>query len=276
MFRIGEFSKMARVSARMLRYYDQCGLLCPAETDRFTGYRLYSAGQMPRLGRIVALRDMGFGVEEIKMILPRFDDTAFLQEALSRKAHEVERSIADERQKLINIAAMRGQLRKGENMIYEVELKNLPAIPVISLREVVPTYSHEGALWQKLGSFMLEHNIPYEEKLCHTLFHDNEYKDSDVDIEVTVELAEDWPQSQVKPGDAIAFRKLEPIPDAATIRFSGPYEGTNAAMEKLAAWIEQSGYAIDGITRSLMIVSPGCGVAPEDYLTELQVPVKKA
>ena len=275
MFRIGEFSKMARVSARMLRYYDQCGLLCPAETDRFTGYRLYSAGQMPRLGRIVALRDMGFGVEEIKAILPRFDDTAFLQEALSRKAHEVEQSIADERQKLINIAAMRGQLRKESNMIYEVELKTLPALPVVSLREVVPTYHHEAALWEKLGQFMIERNIPYEEKLCHTLFHDNEYKDNDVDIEVTVELAQDWPQGQAGQ-NGVVFRELEAIPSAATIRFSGPYEGTNTAMQKLAAWIEQNGYTIDGITRSLMIVSPGCGVPSEEYLTELQVPVRKA
>ena len=274
MFRIGEFSKMARVSARMLRYYDQCGLLCPAETDRFTGYRLYSAGQMPRLSRIVALRDMGFGVEEIKTILPRFDDTAFLQEALSRKVQEVEQSVAEERQKLANIAAMRGQLRKEENMIYEVELKSLPALPVVSLREVVPTYHHEGALWEKLGQFMVERNIPYEEKACHTLFHDCEYKDGDVDIEVTVELAGDWPQGEAS--GAIVFRELEAIPQAATIRFSGPYEGTNAAMQKLAAWIEQNGYAMDGITRSHMIVSPGCGVPPEEYLTEIQVPVRKA
>ena len=275
MFRIGEFSKLARVSARMLRYYDQCGLLCPAETDRFTGYRLYSAGQMPRLGRIVALRDMGFGVEEIKAVLPRYDDLSFLQEALSRKAREVEQSIAGEQQKLANIAALRGQLRKELNVIYEVELKTLPAIPVVSLREVVPTYSHEGMLWEKLGQFMMKHNIPYEEKACHTIFHDCEYKEGDVDVEVTVELAADWPQGGTESG-GVRYRTLEAIDDAATIRFSGPYEGTNSAMEKLAAWIEQNGYAMDGLTRSLMIISPGCGVAPEDYLTELQVPVRKA
>lgn len=274
MFRIGEFSNMARVSARMLRYYDQCGLLCPAETDRFTGYRLYSAGQMPRLARIVALRDMGLGVEEIKQLLPRYDDTAFLQEALSRKTLEVEQSIAEQRQKLINIAATRGQLQKEIHMIYEPELKSLPALPVVSLRQVVPTYHHEGTLWETLGQFMVERNIPYEEKACHTLFHDNEYKEGDVDIEVTVELAEDWPQGRAE--GAVTFRKLEAVPQAATIRFSGPYEGTNAACEKLAAWIEQNGYAMDGITRSHMIVSPGCGVRPEDYLTEIQIPVRKA
>ena len=52
MFRIGEFSKLTQVSVRMLRYYDEAGLLKPAEVDRWTGYRLYSAGQIPRLDRI--------------------------------------------------------------------------------------------------------------------------------------------------------------------------------------------------------------------------------
>ena len=61
MFKIGEFSRLAQVSARMLRYYDQCGLLHPDRVDHFTGYRLYSAAQLTDLARIVALRDMGFG-----------------------------------------------------------------------------------------------------------------------------------------------------------------------------------------------------------------------
>jgi DNA-binding transcriptional MerR regulator len=84
MFKIGEFSKMVRVSARMLRHYDQCGLLSPAETDRFTGYRLYNAEQIPQLTRIVELRDMGFGIDEIKEILPNYKNAEFMSGALER------------------------------------------------------------------------------------------------------------------------------------------------------------------------------------------------
>ncbi len=47
MFRIGEFSKLTQVSVRMLRYYDEMGLLKPSETDKFTNYRLYSAARYP-------------------------------------------------------------------------------------------------------------------------------------------------------------------------------------------------------------------------------------
>ena len=56
MFRIGEFSRLSRVSVRMLRHYDQLGLLKPSHTDSFTSYRYYSADQLPRLNRIIALR----------------------------------------------------------------------------------------------------------------------------------------------------------------------------------------------------------------------------
>ena len=60
MLKIGEFSKLSRVSVRMLRHYDEIGLLKPAEIDRFTEYRYYREDQLPTAGRIAALKDMGF------------------------------------------------------------------------------------------------------------------------------------------------------------------------------------------------------------------------
>ena len=63
MFKIGAFSQLVRVSPRMLRHYEKCGLLCPAEIDPFTGYRLYSAGQIPLLGKITALREVGSRID---------------------------------------------------------------------------------------------------------------------------------------------------------------------------------------------------------------------
>ena len=59
MFRIGEFSQIARVSGRLLRYYDSIGLLRPVRTDPQTGYRYYSAAQLGELNRILALKELG-------------------------------------------------------------------------------------------------------------------------------------------------------------------------------------------------------------------------
>lgn len=53
--KIGEFSKLTQVSIRMLRYYDENDLLKPAQTDPFSGYRLYSVEQIPRLQRLYLL-----------------------------------------------------------------------------------------------------------------------------------------------------------------------------------------------------------------------------
>ena len=73
MFRIGEFSKLTQVSIRMLRYYDEVGLLKPAEVDKWTGHRMYSVTQIPRLKRILYLRDSGFNVSEIMRALEMND-----------------------------------------------------------------------------------------------------------------------------------------------------------------------------------------------------------
>jgi DNA-binding transcriptional MerR regulator len=59
MFTVGEFSRLAQVSKRMLRYYDEIGLLKPIHTDKVTGYRYYSAEQLPDLNRVLALKDLG-------------------------------------------------------------------------------------------------------------------------------------------------------------------------------------------------------------------------
>ena len=79
MFRIGEFSKLAQVSIRMLRYYDEVGLLTPAEVDKWTGHRLYSVKQIPRLNKILYLRDSGLNVSEIALALTMDEQSLLAQ-----------------------------------------------------------------------------------------------------------------------------------------------------------------------------------------------------
>ena len=77
MLKIGEFSKLSRVSVRMLRHYDEIGLLKPAEIDRFTDYRYYRENQLPTAGRIAALKDMGFSLADIVRILEVYAALSF-------------------------------------------------------------------------------------------------------------------------------------------------------------------------------------------------------
>jgi DNA-binding transcriptional MerR regulator len=63
--KIGEFSALTQVSIKTLRYYDEVGLLNPVRIDPETGYRYYSASQLPRLHRILALKDLGFPLNRV-------------------------------------------------------------------------------------------------------------------------------------------------------------------------------------------------------------------
>jgi len=102
MFKIGDFSKLTQVSIRMLRYYDETGLLKPAEIDKFTNYRLYSVEQIPVLNKIIFLRDLGFNVSEIAVALNHWDDE-FIANQLDNKRLEIENAIKAEQDKLSKI-----------------------------------------------------------------------------------------------------------------------------------------------------------------------------
>lgn len=270
MFKIGEFSRLVRVSPRMLRHYEKCGLLIPAEIDRFTGYRSYSAGQIPLLMNIVMLRDMGFSIDETADILPRLEDAAYMDSVVRAKSASVQQSIEVEQHKLSKLMQLSDRLKEEcKSMVYDVELKALPSVKVIALRGIIPAYDQEELLWHKLGAFMAKNGIACETG-GYSIYHDEDYKESDVDVEIAVPVTA-LGNSQ---GEFV-YKELDGIPQAATVRFSGPYDGYQAASEKLAAWLEQNDYEFTGQLRGYAIVMPNGSNSPEDYLTELQVPVRK-
>ncbi len=272
MFRIGEFSSLVHVSARMLRYYEKCGLLSPEEIDNFTGYRLYSAKQISLVSRIVMLRDMGFNVEEIRAALVHFEsnNTREIEQLLYNKSLEIQKSIDAEHDKLNMIADVIGEFKKERvNMVFDVELKELPAVKVLSFRKIVSAYDKEGELWGELMGFVYQNKIACGEG-GYSIYHDGDKKDDDVDIEIAMPVLE----LGISQGDYI-FKELEAIPQAATVRFSGSYYGYSAAMEKVATWMETNSYGFAGLVRGLAVVSMTEAKSEDDLLTEIQIPVRK-
>ncbi len=89
MFKIGEFSKISRVPVKTLRYYDEIGLLRPARTDDFTGYRYYAIEQLARLNRILALKDLGFALEQIARLLDGNLSPDHMRELLAMRQAEL-------------------------------------------------------------------------------------------------------------------------------------------------------------------------------------------
>ncbi|MDX9955787.1 MAG: helix-turn-helix domain-containing protein, partial [Anaerolineae bacterium] len=103
MLKIGDFSKLAQVSVKTLRYYAELGLLKPAWIDRFTSYRYYAPEQLPRLNRILALKDLGFSLDQITVLLRKELPADELRGMLRMKAAELEQLVQAEQARLARI-----------------------------------------------------------------------------------------------------------------------------------------------------------------------------
>ncbi len=145
MLRIGDFSNLSRISIRMLRHYDEIGILHPESVNDFTGYRYYSESQLPLAGRIQALKSLGFGLSVMKEILDKYEDVWKMERFLLVKRKELEEEALRTRQKLMLLDSTLKWMRKdGSFMDYNVTLKTVPERYVASVRQVIPAYDRKG------------------------------------------------------------------------------------------------------------------------------------
>src|SRR6478735_3142866 len=105
MFSIGEFARHGRVSVRMLRHYDAIGLIRPACNHAATGYRLYQASQLDELNRVIALKDLGFTLQQVQVILEEQVSAAELRGMLRLRRAEIQASIEAETTRLARVEA---------------------------------------------------------------------------------------------------------------------------------------------------------------------------
>lgn len=269
MFKIGEFSKLTQVSIRMLRYYDEMGLLKPAEIDKFTNYRLYASEQISDLNKIVFLRDLGFQVSEIRLALSQWNNV-YISQLLDHKRLEVEHTIQSEQDKLSKIQLAKRDIQKEKIKIhYNVSIKAIPSYQVFSLRRVVSDYYAEGSLWKEMADFANKNHIPVSDN-TFTIYHDMDYREKDVDIEIcapVIQMGEN--------ADGFTYRNTEPVPVMACTMVYGPFENIADAFVSFAEWIgEHSQYKMTGQSRQIVHRGPWNEEIPDKYLTEIQIPLE--
>ena len=147
MIRIGDFSKLSRVSIKALRYYDEMGLLKPIHVDRFTSYRYYDFHQLPRLYRILALKDLGFSLEEIGRLLEGELSTEQMRGMVKLRQAEIQQRVNEEAQRLERVELWLKQIeQEGAMSNYDVVIKNVEPIKVVSVRAIVPTPPDQSVL----------------------------------------------------------------------------------------------------------------------------------
>lgn len=269
-FKIGEFSKLTQVSIRMLRHYDETGLLKPAQVDKFTGYRLYSTEQIPTLNKIVFLRDIGFNISEIALALARWDNDYILSQ-LEQKRRDIEETIQEEQAKLSKIQLAKEDILTEKAAIhYNVAIKAIPSYQVLSLRKVIPDYYAEGELWREMSTFAKNNKIVVSEK-TFSIYHDPEYKETDVDVEICAPV-----KLMGESKNGFVFRSTEPIPIMACTMVYGPFQNIAGAYLALANWLnEHDQYKMTGQSRQIVHRGPWNEENPDKYLTEIQIPLKK-
>lgn len=271
MLRIGEFSKLSRVSIRMLRHYDEIGLLHPAAIDPFTGYRSYSEDQLPTVGRITALRDMGFGLTTIGELLANRGNPEALERQLEARRRDLLAELADIQRRLRLLDTAQARLRKDDStMEYTVNRKTLPQRQAACLRMTIPAYDREGDLWHLMMKETAPlHLQPDDPCYCSVVFHDGEYKEKDVDVEAQKTVRGTYPDTE-----HVTFRTLPSVTFASTT-FQGPYDKIGEANTAVAAWIRDNGYTYAGPSFNIYHVSPHETDNPEEFITEVCYPIQK-
>ena len=272
MIKIGDFARLSQVSVVTLRYYDEMDLLKPVKVDHFTGYRYYSADQLPRLNRILALKDLGFSLEQIKLMLADNLSLEQLRGMLKLQRREVEQRLSEEQARLVRIEARLRQIELEDKMPnYDVLIKTTPAILVAARRMTIPTNDqvpeYLGPAYAEVYDYIRKRGVK-DDGQCMTLWH------SPADFYANEDAEAIFVVDRLLPGtDRVKVYELPSIQVAAVVH-QGDFEEFTQGHAALLEWIDANGYKIVGPYREVYIKHEKDNLS--DTITEIQFPVEKA
>jgi DNA-binding transcriptional MerR regulator len=268
MFSIGEFARHGRVSVRMLRHYDEIGLLTPASVDPVTGYRFYQASQLAELNRLIALKDLGFTLEQARSIMVETVTAAELRGMLRLRRTEIQSRIEDETARLARVEARLLTIEdEGQVPADGIVIKRLARVRVAELAGTATGYEPEAItpviqplyqeLWRRLATAGLATAGPgvayYEDAGDALLVH----------AAVPVNAEPDG-------GHGLSILDMPEVASAAAIIHHGSMDDVLPTVQALARWIDASGYRSRGYARE---VTMEWHPDREQWVTELQQPL---
>lgn len=272
MIRIGDFARLANVSTVTLRHYDDIGLLHPVTVDRETGYRYYSVSQLPRLHRILALKDLGFSLEQIEHVLNGGVTPNELRGMLMLKRAEAEQQIADEQGRLARIEARLRYIELEQTMpTQDVVLKTLPAAIIASCLTTIPTNDQVPEYLDRAYADLWAHIKATGAKVVGphmAIWHQGADVLENEQAEAAVAIERAVPSS-----DTVKVSEQPPIQVAALVH-RGSFDTFVVTHTALLKWIEDNGYRSNGTYREVYIqFDPS---KPDESVAEVQYPVEKA
>jgi DNA-binding transcriptional MerR regulator len=276
MYRISDFATLSRVSAKMLRHYDELGLLPPAHIDPETDYRFYTVEQLPRLNRIVVLKDLGFSLEQIAGLLDDDLPVEQLKDMLRERRTDIEQRIQEEQQRLRQVEARLAQLEQaGRQPGYEILLRPISPMLVASAHAQLHTDAELAELLNAVEEFVSRKRARAARPPT-VVYHACEQAMMKVEVAIPV-------SSPLQGVDWVRPAELPGVNLMACLVHTGNDRGLSQACTALHQWIDTHGYQVAGPMRerylryssALDLQLPPAFVAshPDAAMTEIQVPV---
>jgi DNA-binding transcriptional MerR regulator len=278
MFSIGEFARHGRVSVRMLRHYDAIGLIRPACVDVATGYRFYEASQLDELNRVIALKDLGFTLQQVQAILEEKVSAAELRGMLKLRRAEIQATIDAETTRLARVEARLVTIEDGARVPADgVVVKRLAPVRVAELTGVAASYEPEAItpviqplyhdVWQRLRRA----DIP---AAGHAVAYYQDTAEGCILVHAAVPVAA-GPGELGRPGapggdHGLSLVDLPEVGSAAAIIHHGSMDDVLPTGQALARWIDANGYRSAAYAREVTL--HWCP-DPEQWVTELQLPI---
>jgi DNA-binding transcriptional MerR regulator len=277
MFKIGDFSRIARVSCRLLRYYDVLGLLKPTIVDRSSGYRFYSAAQLQQLNRILVLRDLGLSLDQIARATSKAVSADELRAMLLIRRADVEQALAAESERLRQIEMRIAQIDSaGQLSADDVVMRSEPARLVVTRRRTVQSFAEARGAIQELVRSVPKQLPRGALGALMAIAHSSEFEPDSIDIEYGFTLAEAADQgalAQAAEAGGMQLHELPPVSRMAVCVRIGLPEHAHLITAKIGQFVESNGYALAGPSREVFLQTPQLE-RMEHSVVEMQYPVE--
>ncbi len=266
MYGIGTVARLAQVSVRTLRHYDEIWLLQPAEVNPQTGYRYYTPEQLHRLHRILVLRDLGFPLAEIVALLDDEVTVEQLRAILGLRRRQAHARLESQEQQLARVEARLAHLEDRRMASYEVAVKPLDPVRVVVLGEDLGDHTQiddaASRLYPRLHAVLGRNQVAFT-GVSYAFYEETD--DPERPLRITVGLP--VPDDVTIEEDGIRTVDFPCVERAATTVVKGPPTCFPEAFGALHDWIDRTGERASRDEREVYL---DCDGPRDTWVTELQ------
>lgn len=270
MLTIGDFARLGELSVRMLRHYDALGLLTPVRVDEYSGYRYYDVAQLGRLNRLLALKDLGLSLEQVRTILDHEVDADELRGMLRlRQAELAERLKAD----TLRLADVERRLRiiEKEGVMSDLEFvsKSMPSLLTAQLATTVTAMTEIPAFLSSAFPRLVEASGRPDGWSVPSIAT---YSGDDTSMRVTANFPV-TAEGQFDGLEGVEIVELPAFATALTVVHHGDMASIGASWQALVQRVTELGHELTGPCREVYLHT-SMRADQSDWVTELQQPYR--